>query len=257
MDEGEEEEEEEDDGGNGDEGSRRRRRRERRDSIRRMEGIARLEEETERIRAMVEADASGDVSGSGGERRGVQGDFGEIDDEEENLRARRREQEVYAEQLMTFVRGRLGMFASSQPPSGSAGAAAGAASGAVSQGSIDRGIDSREGPSKANMASRMILENMQKTFSGGGGASRKQEKYGSPKKSLRARRRESRLWNNIGEIGDEISGVAGVGEAMEEGETAGPIFQDEEEEEETTTASTPLPPSPLPPPTLPPQSALS
>jgi len=182
-------------------------RRERRDSIRRMEGIARLEEEAERIRAMADgsdgdskSSGSSDIHGSRGDER--EGEQGEGD--EENLWVRK-EQEEYAEQLMMFVRGRLGMFTPAQyQPSGSGNAPP----------TLTIGVSNAGGSGSGAEASKMLLENLQKQFGIGGG--QKKGKYSSPQKSLRARRRESRLWNSIGEIEDDLVGRdAGVGEDVE------------------------------------------
>ncbi|RPB23251.1 hypothetical protein L211DRAFT_280603 [Terfezia boudieri ATCC MYA-4762] len=182
-----------------------------------MEGIARLEEETERIRAM----ASGGVSSDGGAKSGGGGDVqsneheeeqGE-DDEKENLQARREEQEEYAEQLMMFVRGRLGMFTSTQhQPSGSGSSSSGGSATAALPTATVGGSSASGGAE----ASKMLLENLQKQF--GTGGSPNKGRYATPQKSLRARRRESRLWNSIGEIEDDFTeGNAGVGEeAVEE-----------------------------------------
>ena len=203
-----------------------RRRRERRDSIRRMEGIARLEEETERIRAMAEGGVSSDDGARSGGGDDVQGNEHEEeqgeDEEEENLRARRKEQEEYAEQLMMFVRGRLGMFTSAkhQPSgSGSSGSSGSGGSATAAHPTAATGVSSASGSSSGAEASRILLENLQKQF--GTGGSPKKGKYASPQKSLRARRRESRLWNSIGEIEDDfIGGNAGVGEEVERVEDA-------------------------------------
>ena len=178
--------------GNEDDSVGSRRGRERRDSIRRMEGIAMLEEETERIRAMTERGVSSD----GGDVQGNEREEEQREDEaEENLRVRRKEHEEYAEQLMMFVRGRLGMFTSAQhQPSGSGSSSSGSSSGVE--------------------ASKMLLGNLQKQF--GTGGSPKKGKYTSSQKSLRARRRESRLWNSIGEIEDDfMGGNAGIGEEVQ------------------------------------------
>lgn len=196
-----------------------RRRRERRDSIRRKEGIARLEEETERIRAMAEGVVNSDGAKSSGVDAQGNGNVEEQgeDDEEENLQARRKEQDEYAEQLMMFVRGRLGMFTSTQHQPSSSGNSGSSVS-ATAAPPMGGGI-SASGSGSGAEASKMLLENLQKQF--GTGGSPKKGKYASTQKSLRARRRESRLWNSIGEIEDDFIGEnAGVGEEVERVEDA-------------------------------------
>ncbi|KAF8445369.1 hypothetical protein BGX38DRAFT_679478 [Terfezia claveryi] len=164
----------------------------------------------QRQRLIDDDDDGGDVQSNEHEEEQVE------DDEKENLQARREEQEEYAQQLMVFVRGRLGMFtATKHQPSGSGSSSSGGSATAAPPTATVGGSSASGGAE----ASKMLLENLQKQF--GTGGSPNKGKYATPQKNLRARRRESRLWNSIGEIEDDFTeGNAGVGEEVKRAEEA-------------------------------------
>jgi len=123
----------------------------------------------------------------------IQGTREEEEEEEESIRARRQEQEQYAGQLMMFVRDRLGMFVAGN-------------SGGSTTAPLDENGNSASG-STAGEASKM-LDQLHKRF--GASGSPKKVKHTSQKKSIRTRRRESRLWQRLEGLEDDIND-AGVG----------------------------------------------
>lgn len=145
---------------------------------------------------MVKGDANPAEQG-GNEGVGLtttQGTKREDEDEEESIRARRQEQEQYAGQLMMFVRDRLGMFVAGN-------------SGGSATAPLDENGNSASG-STGGGASKM-LDQLHKQY--GASGSPKKVKHTTQKKSIRTRRRESRLWQRLEGPEDDIDG-AGVGE---------------------------------------------
>ena len=134
--------------------------------------------------------------------------------EEESIKTRRREQEQYAGQLVMFMRDRLGMFVAGN-------------SGGSTTAPLDENWNSASG-STGGEASKM-LDQLHKRF--GASGSPEKVKHTPQKKSIRTRRRESRLWQRLEGVEVNIDG-AGVGREDERDglETSNPHSACEEEE---------------------------